>query len=122
MVVMLTQCVGCGHDGADPRPCRFERIPEQCQRVLVVVDQQNVDACGIEQEVPAVTIGASRGDAILGGLASGALPAADVGGWMSSDRVVRPRDAARAAHDRRYRASGELYRATKSIVHELGAT
>jgi xylulokinase len=78
------------------------------------------DACGIEQEVPGETIGAARGDAILAGLATGALSADAVGGWMSVDRIVRPNLNARAAHDRRYRAFGDLYRATREIVHGLG--
>lgn len=77
------------------------------------------DACGIEQVVPGSTIGASRGDAILAGLASGALSATDVEGWMSVDRVIRPRSEMRAGHDRRLAAFRELYAATRSIVHDL---
>jgi xylulokinase len=79
------------------------------------------DACGIEQVVPGSTIGASRGDAILAGRAAGLLSAADIDGWMSVDRVIRPRPAAAAGHDRRYVAFGELYRSTRSIVHMLAA-
>lgn len=77
------------------------------------------DACGIEQEVPRVTIGASRGDALLAGLASGILAPADAGGWMSIDRTVRPRPETLPAHERRYRAFGDLYLATREIVHGL---
>ncbi|MBI2781623.1 MAG: sugar kinase [Chloroflexi bacterium] len=78
------------------------------------------DACGIEQEVPGATIGASRGDALLAGLASGVIGPDDVAGWMSVDRIIRPRPAASAAHDRRYRAFGDLYLATRGIIHGLG--
>jgi xylulokinase len=78
------------------------------------------DATGLEQEVPRATIGAARGDALLAGLASGLVEAAGVDGWMSVDRIARPRAAARAAHDRRYRAFGELYRSTRDVVHGLG--
>jgi xylulokinase len=77
------------------------------------------DACGIEQEIPSATIGASRGDALLAGLASGIVGRDSVGAWMGIDRVVRPRTDTRAAHDRRYRAFGELYLATREIVHGL---
>ncbi|MEO5704227.1 MAG: FGGY family carbohydrate kinase [Candidatus Limnocylindrales bacterium] len=77
------------------------------------------DATGIEQEIPGATIGASRGDALLAGLASGLITRDEVGAWMSVDRVIRPRPAMRAGHDRRYRAFGELYRSTRDIVHGL---
>ena len=77
------------------------------------------DACGIEQVVPGNTIGASRGDALLAGLASGVVEAADVDGWMSVDHVVRPRPETAAGHDRRYHAFRALYPATRDIVHGL---
>jgi xylulokinase len=78
------------------------------------------DASGIEQVVPGSTIGASRGDAILAGLASGVLQPSDVDAWMSVDHVVRPRPETRAGHDRRYAAYRELYLGTRDIVHGLG--
>lgn len=78
------------------------------------------DATGVDQVVPGATIGASRGDALLAGVASGLVRVDDVAGWISIDRVVRPRPDMRAAHDRRYRAFGELYRSTRDIVHGLG--
>ena len=79
------------------------------------------DAAGIRQEIPASTIGASRGDAILAGLASGLLSRDDLGAWTSIERVVEPRPGARAGHDRRYDAFRELYTATRDIVHALEA-
>jgi xylulokinase len=78
------------------------------------------DACGIEQEIPGATIGASRGDALLAGLASGMLSHATVASWMSTARVIRPRPATLTEHDRRYRAFRDLYLATRDIVHGLG--
>jgi xylulokinase len=78
------------------------------------------DACGIEQEIPGSTIGASRGDALLAGLASGLVAREGVDAWMSLDRVIRPRPETRATHDRRYGAFRELYLATRDIVHGLG--
>jgi xylulokinase len=77
------------------------------------------DACSLEQVVPGSTIGASRGDAILAGLASGVLSRGDVEGWMSVDRVIRPRAETAAGHDRRYASFRELYVATRGIVHGL---
>src|SRR4029079_1443071 len=46
------------------------------------------DAAGIRQEIPASTIGASRGDAILAGLAAGLLAPGDLPAWTSIERVV----------------------------------
>lgn len=77
------------------------------------------DAGAIEQEIPSATIGASRGDALLAGHASGIVGRDGVAGWMGIDRFVRPRADTRAAHDRRCRAFGELYLATREIVHGL---
>jgi xylulokinase len=77
------------------------------------------DACGIEQVVPGSTVGASRGDAILAGRAAGLLSATDVDGWMSVDRVIRPRPETAAGHDRRAAAFRELYVATRDLVHGL---
>lgn len=78
------------------------------------------DATGIAQAIPASTIGAARGDAIIAGLAAGLLARADLGSWTTIDRMVEPRPATRPGHDRRFAAFGELYRATRDIVHGLG--
>jgi xylulokinase len=78
------------------------------------------DATGFEQEVPRATIGASRGDALLAGIASGLVQPGGVDAWMGIDHVVRPRPETGTAHDRRYRAFGDLYRSTRDIVHALG--
>jgi xylulokinase len=78
------------------------------------------DATGIAQAIPASTIGAARGDAIIAGLAAGLLARADLGSWTTIDRMVEPRPATRPGHDRRLAAFGELYRATRDIVHGLG--
>ena len=78
------------------------------------------DATGFDQEVPRETIGASRGDALLAGRASGLVEREGIDAWMGVDRVMRPQPASRAAHDRRYRAFGDLYRSTRDVVHALG--
>lgn len=78
------------------------------------------DACGIDQELPRSTIGASRGDALLAGLASGLVARGNRGAWMGVERLVRARPDALADHDRRYQAFRELYLATRDVVHGLG--
>jgi xylulokinase len=78
------------------------------------------DAAGVAQLIPTSTIGAARGDAMLAGLASGLLGRADLAAWTSIARVIEPRPETRPGHDRRYEAFGELYRATRPIVHGLG--
>jgi xylulokinase len=78
------------------------------------------DATGIDQEIPTHTIGASRGDALLAGRAAGLVSSSATGSWVSIDRVITPRGGTRRGHDRRFRAFGELYLATRSIVHGLG--
>jgi xylulokinase len=80
------------------------------------------DATGIPQALPASTIGASRGDAMLAGLAAGLVPRGDLAAWTSIERTIEPRPATRADHDRRYAAFGELYRSTREVVHGLGAS
>ena len=84
-----------------------------------LLPQLGSDASGVEQIVPGNTIGAARGDALIAGLASGALSSTDVDAWMSVDHVVRPRPEARAGHDRRYAAFQDLYTSTRDIVHGL---
>jgi xylulokinase len=78
------------------------------------------DASGFIQEIPRVTIGASRGDAMLAGLASGVLRPADLVGWTEIERAIEPRPGRKATHDRRFRAFNDLYRATRFSVHRLG--
>lgn len=82
----------------------------------------NLDAMrdlGVEQVVPASTIGAARGDAFLAGLASGVLERGDLAGWVDVAATVRPDPAARVGHDRRYAAFRGLYEETKGTVHRL---
>jgi xylulokinase len=79
------------------------------------------DATGIAQLVPSSTIGAARGDAMIAGLAAGLLQRADLAAWTTIERTIEPRPDRRAGHDRQYRAFGELYRATREVVHTLGA-
>lgn len=75
------------------------------------------DVCGRAQQVPAQTIGASYGDALLAAIGTGLVPGDT--DWATVDHEVRPDAAVRETYDRLYRAYGELYPATREQVHLL---
>jgi xylulokinase len=75
------------------------------------------DVAGRPQQVPAVTIGASYGDAYLAGLAAG-LIGTDAR-WVRIATEVRPDESLRAHYDRGFARYLALYEATSQIVHEL---
>jgi xylulokinase len=77
------------------------------------------DITGVEQQVPATTIGASYGDAFLAGLAAGVLKRSDLDDWVKPGRTVKPNPANKALYDARFGDYLELYTATKNIVHRL---
>ncbi len=77
------------------------------------------DATGLEQVVPADTIGAARGDAFVAGSASGLVRRDDLAGWVTTRHVVTPDPATRAGHDRRYARYRQLYEASRDVVHGL---
>jgi xylulokinase len=77
------------------------------------------DVTGREQEVPAQTIGASYGDALMAALGVGLVPAGT--NWAATGQTVRPDPATRATYDALYRGYGDLYPATKAVVHQLSA-
>lgn len=80
------------------------------------------DATGIEQALPASTIGASRGDALIAGRAAGLIGPAEAAAWVSIPHTIQPRPERRAGHDARYAAFQELYRSTRDIVHGLSGS
>jgi xylulokinase len=75
------------------------------------------DVCGIAQELPAETIGASYGDARLAAEGVG-LADADTR-WARGAERVEPDPAHRETYDRLYRSYRRLYPATREIAHEL---
>jgi xylulokinase len=77
------------------------------------------DVTGREQRVPAQTIGASYGDALLAAIGSGLVPPET--DWAVEASVVKPRLEYRQLYDRLYAAYGELYPATRDVVHDLAA-
>jgi xylulokinase len=77
------------------------------------------DVTGREQLLPAQTIGASYGDALLAGIGVGLVtPDTD---WSKQSARVEPEPRHRALYDELYDAYCRLYPATKPLVHRLAA-
>jgi xylulokinase len=75
------------------------------------------DVTGRPQVLPAVTIGASYGDALLAAIGTGLVsPSTD---WARTERTVRPDDATFALYEELYDAYRALYPATRDVVHRL---
>jgi xylulokinase len=75
------------------------------------------DVTGREQHVPAQTIGASYGDALLAAIGNGIVPPET--DWATAGSVVRPRPEVREVYNSLYAGYEELYPATAPIVHRL---
>lgn len=75
------------------------------------------DVTGRTQVIPAQTIGACFGDALLAAIGVG-LVAPDTD-WTQAGLEVRPDPASRDVYEQLYRAYGELYPAIRSITHQL---
>ncbi|WP_027930779.1 FGGY-family carbohydrate kinase [Amycolatopsis thermoflava] len=75
------------------------------------------DVTGADQQVPAETIGAALGDALLAAVAIGTEP--DITRWNPVASTVRPDPAAVDTYDRFYARYRELYPSTKDITHFL---
>ena len=78
------------------------------------------DVTGIEQELPAKTIGASYGDAFLAGLAIGALTPTDLqSNWVRISKRIVPDPAHHELYEDYYRIYRDLYLHTMDDVHAL---
>lgn len=75
------------------------------------------DVTGRPQQIPAQTIGASYGDALMAGIGGGHLPPET--DWAVTGSVVEPRPETREVYDALYAAYTALYPLTKDIMHEL---
>ncbi|HET7121963.1 MAG TPA: FGGY family carbohydrate kinase [Solirubrobacterales bacterium] len=78
------------------------------------------DVTGLEQELPAQTLGAAYGDALLA--AEGAGLVAPGSSWAQTAGTVTPRPEWRGLYDDRYRLYRDLHAATVAIQHELAET
>lgn len=79
------------------------------------------DVTGEEQVVPERTVGASYGDAMLAGLATGVVPDVDTlrSQWVKVAEVIRPGAEAAAVYDASYPVYRDLYEHSKTAVHTL---
>jgi xylulokinase len=75
------------------------------------------DIAGVVQEVPAETIGASYGDALLAAIGAGLVPADS--DWTATRARVVPDAAVSARYDELYGLYRELHPATVAIQHAL---
>lgn len=72
-----------------------------------------------EQMLPAETIGASYGDALLAGIAVGLVESA--ADWNPIATIVKPDPDSQALYDRLYTIYKDLYPATRSAAHALAS-
>lgn len=77
------------------------------------------DVTGVSQDVPAETVGAAYGDALLAAEGVGLVSRGTT--WAVPQEVVEPRTAYAKLYDEHYRIYRELYPATASLAHSLAA-
>jgi xylulokinase len=77
------------------------------------------DVVRVEQELPAVTIGAAYGDALLAAVAARIIPQETR--WEQRAAVVEPDELRAGRYDELYAIYRSLYDATKSQLHTLAA-
>lgn len=75
------------------------------------------DVAGIEQEVPAETIGASYGDALLAAIGAGIVPPET--DWSRPAEVVRPDPSVVGVYDELYELYRELGGSVEHVSHRL---
>jgi xylulokinase len=78
------------------------------------------DITGRDQIVPAQTIGASYGDALLAAIATGSVDSR-AEGWFETARVVRPDPVQAAVYDELFDLYAGLYPANVEAMHQLAA-
>ncbi len=82
------------------------------------------DISGMAQELPETTVGASYGDALLAGLATGIVPGLDAarGQWVRTRSVIAPNPDVAEVYDAHHAVFRELYPATRDAIHRLVPT
>jgi len=78
------------------------------------------DITGLPQVLPERTVGASYGDALLAGLATGIVAQDTIPNWVRTKRVIEPNPAPKATYDATYAIYRELYGHVKDDLHALG--
>lgn len=79
------------------------------------------DITGVAQTVPAVTIGASYGDAFLAGCAAGRLRREDIHRWIQPGRTITPQPRNQALYASMYEQYLRLYPGSRDVMHGLHA-
>jgi xylulokinase len=77
------------------------------------------DVTGQEQELPAETIGAAYGDALLAAIGTGLVPSDT--DWSRTARTIVPAPDSRALYDELSDLYGCLYTQTADVIHRLAA-
>ncbi|MBO8127463.1 MAG: FGGY-family carbohydrate kinase [Firmicutes bacterium] len=78
------------------------------------------DICNTVQLVPAVTIGASYGDAFLAGLGVGVFSTyRDIAQWLKEIKEVRPNPDVVEIYQKQYELYLKTYQQTKEIMHDI---
>jgi xylulokinase len=77
------------------------------------------DVSGVEQDVPAETLGAAYGDALLAAIGTGLVPPET--DWVRRGRSVSPDPDVRDVYDELFDLYERLYPATADVVHRLAA-
>jgi xylulokinase len=102
--------------GARPRRAVAVGGGAKAELLLQIVS----DVTGIEQELPAQTIGASYGDAFLAGLATGLVPREALEAqWVRVARRFVPDPQRQEVYQEIYRVYRDLYPHTKEDMHAL---
>lgn len=80
------------------------------------------DICGMPQQVPAVTFGASYGDAFLAGLGIGMFSSyRDISNWVRDIQIVQTNPEITAIYKKYHELYLELYCRTKDLMHSIQA-
>jgi xylulokinase len=78
------------------------------------------DISGMPQKVPAVTFGASYGDAFLAGMAIGAFPSYNqINTWLRYDHIIQPDKSKFEHYDKYYKVYLDLYQRNKDFMARL---
>jgi xylulokinase len=102
--------------GANPRRAVAVGGGTKSELLLQIVS----DVTGIEQELPAQTIGASYGDAFLAGLATGLIPLSALESvWVKAGRRFMPDPERQRLYADYYQVYRDLYPSTLDEIHTL---
>lgn len=78
------------------------------------------DICGIAQRVPAITVGASYGDALMAGLAVGSIPGPDsIGRLIQIQDVIQPDWDRHKRYQKYLKIYSDLYQRNSDLMHQL---